>query len=318
MPPKNKDSGAFSLKLSSSEDTVLEIGTASDLGFCKAIKRDGKECLQWIDARKTEFCEFHIALKVDKARKGRMEFNSMVGGSTVSTSTRGGGRGGAGRGGRFVDNGLKPEGRTYDRALHETMYLAPRELGFNATRLLDDQDADVNAWQRGCSKEEWQRQKQKKVEKEAELAKRLGEVGSGAGGEYLKARTTAIKKASTDAMTSSQATLIEPVDAERLGLLGKRAQDVTFATTGTKRKRGAAGASEPVGWGGAGKRGLLLDQPLKSTLKEPGQTSPKKNARFMLDSKGIRIPGRESLGGVAAGAERLDDDDDDDDDLEII
>jgi minichromosome maintenance protein 10 len=49
MPPKDKDSGAFSLKLSSSEDTVLEIGTSSDLGFCKAIKRDGKECLQWQD-----------------------------------------------------------------------------------------------------------------------------------------------------------------------------------------------------------------------------------------------------------------------------
>ena len=82
MPPKNKDSGAFSLKLSSSEETVLEIGTASDLGFCKATKRDGKECLQWIDGRKTEFCEFHISLKVDKARKGRMEFNTMVGGGT--------------------------------------------------------------------------------------------------------------------------------------------------------------------------------------------------------------------------------------------
>jgi minichromosome maintenance protein 10 len=323
MPPRNKNSGAFSLKLSSSEDTVLEIGTASDLGFCKAIKRDGKECLQWIDARKTEFCEFHISLKVDKARKGRMEFNTMVGGGTTSGSSKRGGRGGAGA--RFVDNGLKPEGRTYDRMLHETMYLAPRELGgsggFNATRLLDDQDADVNAWQRGCSKEEWLRQKQKKQEREADLAKRLSEVGSGAGSDYLKARvrnTSSLSSAalarSTAESGSSSSMLVEPRDAQSLGLLGKKAEDVTFTTSGNKRKRAPGPASEPVGWGGAYKRGLLLDQPLKSTLKDPSQTSPKKNARFILEKKGIRVPGRESLGAaVAANIEE-----DSDDDLEIV
>ncbi|KAL9067039.1 MAG: hypothetical protein Q9157_006941, partial [Trypethelium eluteriae] len=43
MPPKNRDTGAFSLKVSSSEDTVLEVGKARDLGFCKSVRKDGKK-----------------------------------------------------------------------------------------------------------------------------------------------------------------------------------------------------------------------------------------------------------------------------------
>lgn len=315
MPPKVNATGAFSLKLASSEDTILEIGTSTDLGFCKAVKRDGKECMAWIDARKTEFCEFHISLKVEKARKGRMEFNSMVGGKTVSTtlSKRRGGR----FGGRFTDNGLKPEGRTYDRALHEPMYIAPKEMGFNATRLLDDNDADVNAWQRGCSKEEWTRKREKKQAKEAELARKLGELGSGAGSDYLKARQPATPGGAVP--SSSTSTLVEH-DALSLGLLGKKAEDVTFAAAaGSKRKRIAGSNTAPIGWGGANKRGLLLENAtpsLKSTLKEPGQVSPKKSARFMLDKKGIRLPGRESLGANIASERRQNDDSDDD--LEIV
>ncbi|KAH0211457.1 hypothetical protein KCU90_g26533, partial [Aureobasidium melanogenum] len=78
MPPKtNQHSGKFSLKLASSEDSVMEIGSARDLGFCTALKKDGQECHSWVNTRKTKFCDFHIELAVNKTRASRMEVNTM-------------------------------------------------------------------------------------------------------------------------------------------------------------------------------------------------------------------------------------------------
>jgi minichromosome maintenance protein 10 len=314
MPPKDRATGAFSLKLSSSEDTVLEIGTSKDLGFCNAIKSNGKECLQWIDGRKTQVCEYHIALKVDKARKGRMQLNTMTNGqgSRDRGSSRGG-RGGRG-GGR---GGLKAEGKQYDSYLHETMYLAPKESGFSATRLLDDRDADVNAWQRGYSREEMQRKRQQARDKEADLAKKLGALGGSAGSEYLKSRADGQARRAAIANPGTQETVTnsgpEPISAESLGLLGKRADDVSL--NAVKRKRGPNSGSAPMGWSGAFKTGL--PSPIKSARKDPesDQPSPKKKARFMLAEKGIREPGRESLGNIALAPST---DVDYDDDLEIV
>ena len=82
MPPKIRDSGAFSLKLASSEDTVLEIGRAKDLGFCSAKRADGGQCPAWVDSRKTTVCEFHMNLQVEKTKRGRngSEYNGRRGG----------------------------------------------------------------------------------------------------------------------------------------------------------------------------------------------------------------------------------------------
>jgi minichromosome maintenance protein 10 len=343
MAPKNKDSGAFSLKLTSSDDTIMEIGMAAHLGFCLAIKSDGNQCTQWVDARKTDVCEFHLALKVNKARRGRMEFNTMVGGGTT---TRGGGGGGSGRGGRgggrgrgrFRDDGLKPEGKQYDAALHEIMYIMPKELGFNKTRFLDDADADVNAFQRGMSREEMQRKRQNKIRSEAELAQKLSELGQSAGSRYLRSRsekeaTTATTGTGTGTRNEDGTTnmFADPPDARSLGLLGNRAEDVSLAST--KRKRGTNSGSEPMGWGGWGKRGLLLEgvksppppshptpppPQLKSAQKDVAADapSPKKRARFMLADKGIREPGRESLGNLLVTEKKKMDDSDSD--LEIV
>ncbi|KAF2665801.1 hypothetical protein BT63DRAFT_482697 [Microthyrium microscopicum] len=318
LPPKNKDTGAFSLKLTSSEDTVLEIGSSKHLRFCSAIKSDGVQCTQWIDARKTEVCEFHLALKVDKARKGRMEFNTMVGQGARGSSTHNSnfrGRGG-GRGGRGGNNGLVAEGRTYNRELHEMMYVAPKELGFSTTRLLDDNDADVNAWQRGMSREDMQRKRAKAIAKEKELGRKLSELGSSAGAEYLRPRASD----GSAGVKSSQSVMAppEPVDALSLGLLGKKAEDVVLAS---KRKRGpdsGSANSAPMGWGGHSKRGLMLSReksPLKSARRDPEVASPKKKARFMLADKGLREPGRESLGNVKPPTK---DDSSSDDGLEIV
>jgi minichromosome maintenance protein 10 len=369
MAPRVKESGAFSLKLQSSEDTVLEIGTAKHVGFCSAKKANGRQCSQWVDGRKTTVCEYHMSLKVDKARSGRMELNTMVG--MGGGPGRGGGGRGRGRGGRGRGKGLLAEGKTYDPELHETLYLAPKELGFSATRLLDDGDLEMNAWQRGLTKEAFQKKRQREREKEAELAKKLGALNPSAGSSYLKSRAEGLErtKAASAAADpnnkddgSASAALEAPISAEALGLIGKPATVTLSSITAGKRKRGGV-ASEPVGWGGAYRRGLPGYQatgggdggntgnaanaadpdhsmssmsrpttadssasrpaPLKSARKDPDLPSPKKKARFMLAEKGIREPGRESLGGpsllpslVGRGGGKAGEDYDDD--LEIV
>jgi minichromosome maintenance protein 10 len=320
MPPRNKDSGAFSLKVTSCEDTILEIGTAKDLGFCKSIKSDGHQCTQWIDKRKTEVCEFHIALQVDKARKGRMELNTMVGMT---------GKGGKkfGRGGKEE---LKREGKYHDKYLHETMYITPSGYGLNSASLLDEEDQRTL---KGLEKKEAVRKRKREREKEDELARRLGSKGNGAGSEYLTyhrdvKRTTVTNGngTTTSSMIPSSSTVSmasEPVDAEALGLLSNKAGLVSLSPV-KGRKRGIPssnndGNSAPMGWGGAFKRGLLDKSPRKSSLKQDGaDVSPRKKARLLLPEKGIRTPGRESLGGADIFLEQADEEDDDDDDLEII
>ncbi|CAI4219888.1 unnamed protein product [Parascedosporium putredinis] len=59
-PPASRvHSGKFSLVINSDADTIIEIGTARDLGFCKSMKKDGKLCNSWVNKKRTEFCEFH-------------------------------------------------------------------------------------------------------------------------------------------------------------------------------------------------------------------------------------------------------------------
>jgi minichromosome maintenance protein 10 len=336
-PRGNINSGKFSLSLGSSDETLLELGHARDLGYCTAKKANGQECLQWIDGRKTEVCEYHISLKVDKARKGRMQ---------LSTMTNRGGSGNPKYNSRVQKGktGLLPQGKQFDRGLLETYYIAP---GANLTRFLDDQDADVNAWQRGMSKEEMVKKREKAQAKEKELAKKLVSLGNGGGqgSEYLKAHVgnSSIPTSSENKKLIAQSTSgmndndpFAPRDAGVLGLLSKSAASVSLLATRhsnvAKRKHGGISSlsSEPMGWGGASKRGLMLPtSPKKKAIEVSGPDTAqreKKRARFMLESKGIREPGRESLtnstttvpgSGIASGKPG-DDYDDDDDDLEIV
>ncbi|KAF2244450.1 hypothetical protein BU26DRAFT_464724 [Trematosphaeria pertusa] len=316
MPPRNRDTGKFSLKLASSDDTILEIGIARDLDFCHAMRKDGKECGQWIDGRKTEFCDFHIELQVEKSKRGRMEVNTMTGFGKGP-----GGKGGmfsGGRGGGLKkDDDLRREGKFHDRFLHETVYIAPSAGG--AARLLD---RDEQPWEHTTRAERHRKQLAEK-EKERELAKRLGEIGSGAGGDYMK-----FKGADTPNLAAGGGAAAEDpfntrkektLDDDTLGLLGRKAEDVSLGHV--KRKRIISGkstsSSDPVGWGGAFKRGLLLS-PKKDTgpSRETRETSPaKKKARLLLPEKGIREPGRESLGTLDVGLIAAMDEDDD---LEVV
>ncbi len=315
MPPKDRDVGAFSLKVCSSEDTVLEIGMARDLGFCKSIKKDGQECRAWIDKRKTEFCEFHVSMQLEKTRAGRMEVNTMAsfGGKSSKSGSRGmfgGSKKGFGHGSgsyKGGDDGLRVEGKYFDRSIRETVYIAPPEFsrGRSAAVLLDQEEHSLEVSDRGRTKKDLLRKRASEREKERDLAKKLGEVGSGLGGEYMRQKYS-VDESRQFAMLGSDDPFAttKAVDATSLGLLGNKASDVRL--NATKRKRsGTISESQPMGWSGAFKRGLL--SPTKTqTQRSADSSSPVKKARFML-KQGIREPGRESLGNVVAHSEEEDD-----------
>lgn len=332
MPPKDRNSGKFSLKLTNSDDTVLEIGVARDLDFCHAKKKDGKECGQWVDGRKTEFCEFHLAMQVEKSKRGRMEVNGMVG-------PGGGGGGMFGRRGPagFKSDQLRKEGKVHDSYLHETMFIAPRPGG--AARMLD---RDEQGFERGGSREERHRKQLAAKEKERDLAKRLGDMGEGTtGGDYLKRRSDPSAPLST--MNSKETTDTrqdKALEFDYQSLLTRKAADVSLnrgpsgSLIPSKRKHSnaskatAASNSQPVGWSGASRRGIVLS-PTKARAMSPSKGRPdsamrgtrasspaKKKARLLLPEKGIREPGRESLGGLDVGLIAAMDDDDDD--LEVV
>jgi minichromosome maintenance protein 10 len=318
MPPRDRGSSTFSLKLSSSDDTIMELGTARDMDFCHATKKDGKQCDAWIDSRKTEYCEFHIQLQVERSKRGRMEINGMVG---MGKGSGGGGKFGMFGGGKGKGDEIKREGRYHDRELHETVFIAPRPGG--AARLID---RDEQSWERGASREEKFRKQLAAKEKERELAKKLGKMGEGStGGDYLK-----LKAAGTQNLpvrgdmfpgSSSRTGPEQSKDNDFRSLLNRKAEDVTLASTKRKRKASVKSitTSEPMGWGAAFKKGLL-PSPTKdriSAMRGTRETSPaKKKARLLLPNKGIREPGRESLGGLDVGL--LAAMDDDDDDLEVV
>ena len=330
MPPKPhlRDTGKFSLKLGSSEDTVLEVGSAADLGFCKSVKKDGKECMAWIDRQKTEYCDFHVNLQVEKARAGRMEINSMSG-LSLFTQRPGGrgagrGRGGAGRGGRRArvgarerDDGLRPEGRYYDREAHEAAWVVPPELqrGLNARQLLDAEDYGPDG---RLSAAERSRKRCAAQEKERSLAEQLGSQGQGLGGEYMRLKKRENRhKASADEEGSNDLfnpAPEEPPDAKALDLIGGRTKVRLSPSKNGKSGTHPGRASDAIGWSGALKRGLCSPSRATSPARKKSRldadvTAPVvRKARFMLDVKGIRTPGQES---VSKGA-------DDDDELDII
>ena len=280
-PPGRSDTGRFSLKLSSGDDTVLEIGTSRDLGWCKSLRKDGNQCGSWIDKRHTEFCEFHVDVVVERTRRGRMEVQGM------SAPFAPGGR----RGGRTVHfgekkQGHKParddqflkEGPQYDRSSASRYFVAPSIPGFSAAQLLDAE----GGFERGGSMEDRIRKRLAEREKENEIARKLGEGGNGAGSEYLRLRTGGEMSS-----RSADAEAADPVDATSLGLLGNKARNVQLSPIRKKRNASA----------------LSVDGSRKKT-------------RFVTD-RGIKEAGRESFGGDIV-ADDDDDDDDDEDGLEVV
>ena len=279
-PPERADTGRFSLKLTSSDDTVLEIGTSRDLGWCKSVRKDGKQCNSWIDKRHTEFCEFHVDVVVERTRRGRMEVQGMS--APFAPGGRKGGRighFGDKRGGQnhARDEGFAREGAQYDRGTASRYFVGPSIPGGRSAAQLLDAEGTV---ERG-SKAERVRKRLAERDKEKEIAKKLGEGGNGAGSEYLRLR----QGGETSGKDQAEPQAAESVDAASLGLLGNRATNVHLSPI--RKRKGSALSVE----------------------------GSRKKTRFVTD-RGIKEAGRESLGGDIATQGR--DDHEDDDGLEVI
>ena len=309
-PPKHKlDTNRFSLSLSSSDDKVLEIGYARDIGFCKAVRKDGKTCQSWIDGRKTEFCDFHVDVQVRRTQGQRSGVNADTGmlgpggktGSRTGFFGEGGTRGG-GRGSAFKQ-GLKHEGPQYDLGTQSLYYVAPSRnrgtgrtsynpAGGSAANLdgYDDPFVASGMIGRGESKEEKMRRRLANQQKERDITRKLvaGRVG-GVGAEYLRTRTgnetpNKEKAPSTPTVPKSPPN-VNGIDMTTFG----KAKNVRLS-------------------------------PMKRAHDKPHGSGVKKT-RF-ITSKGIREAGRESLGAPAestpGGRQVIMDEDDDDDELEFI
>ena len=130
MPPKKgkEDTGAFSLALNSSDDLILEIGQARDFAFCKAVKKDGKDCSQWVNKSKTEYCEWHINTQVAKTQSSRMGVNT--GSNDIRTFSTGNTNG--------ADRKRPYTPKSYTKSQHETDFskkgLLPAQQGVKYDR----------------------------------------------------------------------------------------------------------------------------------------------------------------------------------------
>ena len=300
MPPKKgkEDTGAFSLTLHSGDDTVLEIGIARDLGFCKAVKKDGKECGDWVNSTKTECCEWHLNAQVSKAQAGRMGVNTGSNGSGLGGGDSTGARRRFGSV-RVPGHGWKAKegqeilprrgGQRFDTHTRSHYFIASSGGGSSsglfgtpayhpdrsaATLLdMDDDDPFIAEGQLSRDKESRLRRRLVAEEKERSIARNLAQMNSGgAGGEYIRQRL-GVDSSSANEQGSQRSAL-----ALKVGIMGS---DLAGKGTG---KRSA----------------------------ESIRLSPIKKTR-LLTEKGIRHPGRESL-----GAKNGPDCADDDDDLDIV
>ena len=298
MKPIKTDTGRFSLAINSSDDTILEIGTARDLGYCKSIKKDGNVCSTWVDKRRTEYCEYHVNETLRKTKASRMEV------STMDFDTKAGKRGG-GRRNNDISNHAerrsellkKNQSVAYDRSTQSTMYVHRGDVRFEG--------------EAGEKMQKAQRMRQRlaEKEKERELQKQLANLGGGLGAEYM--RLGSGSQQSQRQESEPDLWQLEPrPDAKELGLLGGKASDMSLGPA--KRKRtgtDSTTSSAAVGWGGQLTKEL-------GRMKDGEKLQPVKKKTRFVTAKGIREAGRESFGGDAAKV--LFDNDDDDDDLEII
>ncbi|GJC81352.1 DNA replication licensing factor mcm10 [Colletotrichum liriopes] len=320
-PPAGREAtGKFSLVINSDADTIMEIGKARDLGFCKSVKKDGEFCNSWVNKKRTEFCEFHTNEAITKQRATRMEVNSMD-------------FGGIGERHRWRSRQLQnpePEQKQgkYDRETH-SHWFATKSM--SSAQLIDGAQALADRRE----KEEGLKKRMLAQERERGIMQRLSKIGAGAGKEYMKQSERTRNAASASALSSSapSASAIEErqrVDARNLGLMAPRSKELAIHLSPIKRKRpqsaqssssiGASSSSATTGAkGGFGWGGNLKDKlaKMKDGDKLSNDKPPvRKKTRFVTE-KGIREAGRESLG-MDLPQQSVSFEDDDDDDLIIV
>ncbi|KAJ5235600.1 uncharacterized protein N7469_004768 [Penicillium citrinum] len=291
-PPKHKtDTNRFSLSLNSSDDKVLEVGYARDIGFCKAVRKDGKTCQSWVDARKTEFCDFHVDIQVRRTQGKRMGVNSSLDfmddkrkswtrDPTAKKKSDGPRFDGESQSVYYITPGTKSTGG--GRSFH------PSAGNGSAAALIDAHDDPFLAsgmLGRGQeSKEERLRRRLATQQRELDITRKLVTGRSGPAADYLRTRTG---NENSKGEESPKASKSPPMSS-------------TFNLSGV------------------GKANNVRLSPMKRAHGKPHGSGVKKT-RF-ITSKGIREAGRESLGvgaEVAEGGRRVLSDDDDDE-LDII
>ncbi|KAK0269764.1 hypothetical protein LTR35_014656 [Friedmanniomyces endolithicus] len=287
LPPSQaqQHSGRFSLKLGSSEDSVMEIGVGRDLGWCSSVRKDGRECGEWVDKRKTDICGFHLDLFVERQRKGRMEVNGMWRG-------RGNGEGG-GKGARAaVPRQGSPKRRQTGITQSREYGNFPGQRGGPSTAsLLDAEDTDrLASW----TEAERSRQRIAASQKERDLQRQLNKLASdgndSVGAQYMRATakpstnpTAEDQAASADAGQGSKPYFEKP-SAASLGLLGKVAGEVRMSPLKDRKRHfgskavSKTGGREAVGWGGAGR---ALDRGLGAGGGMGGQSGLEKGQKTL-------------------------------------
>lgn len=310
MKPFKADTGRFSLVINSDDDTILEIGSARDLFYCKTIKKDGSQCDAWVDKRHTEYCEYHINEAVRKTKASRMEVNTMDFGKG---RTHGAEKfefrskdvtGYQDRAARKRKEVLERQGgKTYNWQAGGNIYMHKGQAHFDNE--VGEQIAKKERTQKRFAAEE----------KERELARELSKIGGGLGAEYMAKKANGNERPpplERDLFWNPP----PPPDARKLGLLDGKASEVSLAPakrkrTGTSSSNG--GANSARGWGGELSKDL-------NRMREGQRLEPVKKKTRFVTAKGIREAGRESFGGEVIGVQKMVelDDDDDDDDLDII
>jgi minichromosome maintenance protein 10 len=291
MPPKpgKSDTGAFSLTLSDDSDTVLEIGHARDLGYCKTLKKDGKECGTWVNAAKTDICEWHLNAEIQRTKAARMGVNTGANGfGKWENRPKTRNEDGAARRGL-----LSRDGRKYDRETGAHYYIAstgPKgpagaTRGAGGAGRTDDPfiHAVEGEMSRPSDRDARLRKHLAAQAKEREIAEKLGSREHGgfgfdsAGAEYLRRKTKLRDKGTGHGLDDASG-------------------------------RDSAGIANSILSGGS-----TTNENRKRTAADV-RLSPVKKTRFVT-SKGIREAGRESLGAPGHAATHASDSEDE---LEIV
>lgn len=326
-PPGKIDTNRFSLSLSSSDDTILEIGSAQDIGYCKAERKDGKICRSWVDSRKTEFCDFHIDVQVRRMQASRAGINGGTGlfapGGRNAPRIADIGLSQGQRGGRRA---LKSEGSRYNWATQSTYYVAPAPKsapsftspsvtprhgiggrGSSAAALIDGIADNPFEDQIHGSANKGDRIRRRLVEqqREREIAQKLSSGGNSTGSDYLRiGLEKAALKGAAKLKPGKELSTSEPIGP---GSQNEVTRIFKFRT------------ADEVNLGPAKKR-MRGQEDDKALTRDPPASV--KKTRFVTP-KGIREAGRDSLG-TSVGSEPNRNkgyvfmSDDDDDELEIV
>ncbi|KAM0286752.1 hypothetical protein ACHAQH_000772 [Verticillium albo-atrum] len=333
-PPKGRaNAGRFSIVVNSDADTVIEVGIARDLGFCKSIKKDGNPCAGWVNAKRTQFCEFHTNEALKRARLNRMEVNKAE-----FAATNGGGfhmrsHDEVWKDSRDIVETSAKTG-TYDRSTQSHWFasksMTPAELIDGANRFADKQERKEGLKRRLLAQE-----------KERGIVERLTKMGSGAGRDYMVQTGRQRDEAMASVIPASGATTVSSreapgkLDAKSLGLLAPKGRDAVHlgpvkrkrpessqstSTAGGSTATAASARGGAFGWGGNLKDKLGRMKEGEKFQPENERQPVRKKTRFVTE-KGIREAGRESLGDalpVDGGRRMVTLEDDDDDELVIL